>query len=72
MTDNQEITNEEQLLDLLFELGEISSAIAVMYFKADNIPIDEILLLSDIKLKFDSSSEMINQIITPIARKNQK
>ena len=71
MTDNK-ITNLEQLQDFLFEIKEISSEIAVTYFKKSDIPVDEIVSLSEIKVTLDKSSEMISHIILPIVQNNQR
>lgn len=58
-----EISNTEQLRDILFQLNEISSVIASNYFRKHNIPADEMQLLSSVKLRLSSATLMIEHII---------
>lgn len=62
---SQEITNEEQLKDFILEMNEISSIIASTYFTPDVIRANEVILLVDLKAKFNSAAVMIDHIVTP-------
>jgi hypothetical protein len=61
--DNHEIFNIEHLQDLIFEINEISSSIAVSYFRKEYIPKNEIALLANLKDKLSSATIMIESII---------
>jgi hypothetical protein len=68
MNNNQEITNVEQLKDIMFQLNEISSVLAYTYFRNEHIPSDEMKLLSDIQHKFSSAMIMMDHIVKPNAK----
>jgi hypothetical protein len=61
---NKQITNEEQLKDFIFEMNEISSIIAATYFIQEDIALNEIMLLSDLKTRFTSAAVMIDHIVS--------